>query len=346
MLLSEFIENHIAKSLEAIADDLRLVLRQTTRRRDTFSAQQCSVLMQIDVSNNKNAILSGVPKPRLPSKLRTLIGKRLNHDVPTSPGRTNSPNSPNKTAATISYMSVLEWPSLEIARQITIIEFEMFELIQPKECLSQSWNKPDKHTKAPNISKMISFTNRIVAWVSYEILSCNNTTKRSKACSKFIKVACELRKLNNFNACKAVIAGLKSNPVFRLRRTWVKVPAKQMNDMKELETLMEQAKNFHNMRNAIKQASGCCLPYIGIFLTDLTFIEDGNKDFITSGDFELINLFKRMKQASVIKELVRLREMPYALQQVTELSDLLYNMTILTEDELYDLSLQAEPREI
>jgi hypothetical protein len=36
---------------------------------------------------------------------------------------------------------ILEYDFLEIARQITVIEYEFFSKIEPKECLNQNWNK-------------------------------------------------------------------------------------------------------------------------------------------------------------------------------------------------------------
>lgn len=276
------------------------------------------------------------------------MGKRRDSNASkTEPVGEDAAPSQSTTKSALSNMSILDWPSLEIARQLTIIEYEVFELIQPKECLSQSWNKDNKFQKAPNISNMIAMTNRVVAWVSFEILNAGSSaSRRAKACKKFIKVAKELRKLNNFNACKEIVAGLRSNPIYRLKKTWAKVPAKLMMDLKELEELLHQSKNYNNMRQAIKQSSGACLPYIGIFLTDLTFIEDGNKDYIIAeGGKELINFFKRQKQSAIIKELLRLQEIPYALAPVEELSEVLRNMKELSEDDLYDMSLKAEGRE-
>jgi son of sevenless-like protein len=100
------------------------------------------------------------------------------------------------------------------------------------------------------------------------------------------------------------------------------------------------------MRQAIKQSSGACLPYIGIFLTDLTFIEDGNKDYVyTEGGKELINFFKRQKQATIINELMSKQKNAYALAPVEELSDYMRAIPQHSEDDLYDMSLKAEARE-
>jgi son of sevenless-like protein len=101
-----------------------------------------------------------------------------------------------------------------------LIEFAIFEKIQPKECLSQAWNKASRLEKAPNISEMITRTNKMVLWVASEILQYEKPAKRAYAIRKFIKIATAMKKLNNFNACKEIVGGLRSIPVTRLAKSW------------------------------------------------------------------------------------------------------------------------------
>jgi hypothetical protein len=49
----------------------------------------------------------------------------------------------------------------EIARQLTLIEFKIFEAVEPTELLNQSWNKNELKHRAPNILDMISRGNRL-----------------------------------------------------------------------------------------------------------------------------------------------------------------------------------------
>lgn len=86
-------------------------------------------------------------------------------------------------------------------------------------------------------------------------------------------------------------------------------------------------------------------PKLGVYLTDLTFIEDGIPSIIKKTN--LINFAKRAKTAEVIRDIQQYQNVGYSLQPVPELQDyILSNMTSAGDvHEMYDRSLQVEPRE-
>lgn len=83
----------------------------------------------------------------------------------------------------------------------------------------------------------------------------------------------------------------------------------------------------------------------GVYLTDLTFIEDGIPSIIKKTN--LINMAKRSKTAEVIRDIQQYQAVGYSLQPVPELQDyILSNMQAAGDvHEMYDKSLQVEPRE-
>lgn len=83
----------------------------------------------------------------------------------------------------------------------------------------------------------------------------------------------------------------------------------------------------------------------GVYLTDLTFIEDGIPSIIKKTN--LINFAKRAKTAEVIRDIQQYQNVLYALQPVSELQDyILSNMQAAGDvHEMYDKSLLIEPRE-
>ncbi len=87
------------------------------------------------------------------------------------------------------------------------------------------------------------------------------------------------------------------------------------------------------------------MPFTGVYLTDLTFIEDGIPSVIKRTD--LINFAKRAKTADVIRDIQQYQNVPYVLKSVPDLQDyILSNMQAAGDvHEMYDKSLQVEPRE-
>ena len=82
-----------------------------------------------------------------------------------------------------------------------------------------------------------------------------------------------------------------------------------------------------------------------MYLTDLTFIEDGIASLVKNTN--LINFTKRTKTAEVIRDIQQYQNVPYSLQPVPELQDyILTNMQAAGDvHEMYDRSLTVEPRE-
>lgn len=86
------------------------------------------------------------------------------------------------------------------------------------------------------------------------------------------------------------------------------------------------------------------LDFLGVYLTDLTFIEDGIPSLTPS---ELINFNKRAKTAEVIRDIQQYQNVPYLLQPVPELQDYILSNLQAAGDvhDMYDRSLEVEPRE-
>jgi len=85
----------------------------------------------------------------------------------------------------------------------------------------------------------------------------------------------------------------------------------------------------------------------GVYLTDLTFIEDGIPATIKKSD--LINFAKRAKTAEVIREIQTYQNVAYPFKTVPELLEMMIPVINespdVSDQDTYDLSLKLEPRE-
>jgi hypothetical protein len=103
---------------------------------------------------------------------------------------------------------------------------------------------------------------------------------------------------------------------------------------------MQPSGSFKAFRKALQQANPPLVPYVGCFQTDLVFIEDGNKILLPNGH---IHFAKCYKVAAVIQQIQQFQQTPYNLAVVPAVRDFLLNISPLSEDECWALSLALKP---
>jgi len=105
--------------------------------------------------------------------------------------------------------------------------------------------------------------------------------------------------------------------------------------------------SFRTYRDELKNADPPCLPYLGVHLTDLTFMDE-NPDYVTTetsqGPVSLINFAKRKMVYNVISLVQQYQQRAYNLQPVHQITQFLNKLPAMDEQELYHLSLKREPR--
>jgi len=244
-----------------------------------------------------------------------------------------------------SLTSIVDIHPLEIARQMTLMDYKLCREIESKECLGCAWTKHDKETRSPNLLAMIKRFNLVSKWVSAIIVKEPVLKKRSRILSHIISVVQHLRELNNFNAVFQIIGGLGNSSVHRITKTFQQIDKPQKKILEDLRVLTNPLKSWGNYRRTIHEVNPPCVPFIGVYQTDLTFIEDGNPTKFVNG---MINFKKCRLVASVILEIQQYQQKPYNLSpsQVIQdfLSQSMQEIQALDDKVLFELSLVAEPR--
>lgn len=107
----------------------------------------------------------------------------------------------------------------------------------------------------------------------------------------------------------AIYSGLNNAALNRLRRTWDSVNQRHLALFENMKNLLAPTRNFTKYRETLRKLNPPCVPFLGVYLTDLTFIEDGNSDFLKT-DERLINFSKRQMTAEKIQEIIMYQSTP------------------------------------
>ncbi|KAM6494104.1 Ras guanine nucleotide exchange factor domain containing protein [Amanita muscaria] len=260
----------------------------------------------------------------------------------TNPGAPPPPMIPK----TNKKLKLLDIEPLELARQLTIKESELYRRIKPIECLLRA--REQKSENVDNIATVIQTSNRIADWVAESILSKEDSRKRGTIVKHLITVADRCRTLNNFSSMIAITSGLNTPPIRRLKRTWEQVNQRTMAQFAACEATIDSKGHFREYRRMMQTVNPPCVPFIGVFLTDLQFIHDGNPDTLPGG---LINFRKRHMLSEVIGNIKRWQAQPFNLATVpvimtyVEESLSQFTDTKASSDLFWDMSMEREPRE-
>lgn len=86
-------------------------------------------------------------------------------------------------------LRVTDIAPIELARQLTILEFDYFQRIKPVECLNKAWNRSDGDKVAPNVRSVIKTANILSGWVGTTCLSSRDAKSRASIMKYFIQTA-------------------------------------------------------------------------------------------------------------------------------------------------------------
>uniref|UniRef100_A0A915Q7B8 Ras-GEF domain-containing protein n=1 Tax=Setaria digitata TaxID=48799 RepID=A0A915Q7B8_9BILA len=159
-----------------------------------------------------------------------------------------------------------------IASQITLIDVPLFKAVTSQELLTGGWTKRNKHVDASNIVAFTDRFNSVCLWCQQEILSHEKVTKRAEVLEHFIKIAKHLYGLNNLNSTFAIVSALQSLSIYRLTKTWRLIGRTERGVFAKLQLLFDSESNWGHLRQHLNSLTLPCIPYLGLYLTDLNFI--------------------------------------------------------------------------
>lgn len=187
----------------------------------------------------------------------------------------------------IDKFDLLTLHPLEFARQLTLIEFDLFRAIKPSELinvrdLGLKSRKDDKYESSPNLSRMTRHFTLLSYWIRKCIVEAEDFDKRAAIYNRCLEIMGALRDFNNFTGLLSIGSAIESAPIVRLshtRKTLTKETMKVLEDYRELNEDHQK-----KLQRDLRHCNPPCIPYLGSYQTKLIHAKEGNKTFIDEVD--------------------------------------------------------------
>ncbi|GAA5949678.1 hypothetical protein JCM3765_002751 [Sporobolomyces pararoseus] len=351
------------------------------------SSRRPSIAPSYDSSNSQHAANLSVPtatdspinahssalSPRPASEAGTLDTQDSEDQVASYGASSTSslrPRPPLSASALIEVSNmVMEMREEEVALQITRLAWEMFGGMTPRDLL--------RHVLAPrdpanprvalrdsdtNVMRSIAFVNYLASWTASLILVQGKLKSRARIMEKMLLIALALREQENFDSLMGVLAGLNSQPIFRLTETMELVTNKLDGDpktqprrpelveseasrlpkkLRSLNRLMAATKSFSAYRLALANSGVNMIPYLGVHLQDITVVNEIKSD-LRDGKVNWSKFSQMGRSAAIVLDCSRIAP-TLPIDKLVERA--IVNIPVLDEERQYTLSYQHQPRQ-
>uniref|UniRef100_H3A1F4 Ras protein specific guanine nucleotide releasing factor 1 n=1 Tax=Latimeria chalumnae TaxID=7897 RepID=H3A1F4_LATCH len=232
------------------------------------------------------------------------------------------------------------YPSRDLHNNIIPVDFLLYKC-----CFKcKGTNKQKKNCLILSDIKIIAYFDDYSDLCSKtsEILKNDDVNTRVSSIEKWVAVADICRCLHNYNAVLEVTSSLNRSAIFRLKKTWLKVSKQTKTLIDKLQKLVSSEGRFKNLREALKNCDPPCVPYLGMYLTDLVFIEEGTPNYTEDG---LVNFSKMRMISHIIREIRQFQQTAYKIDHEAKVTQYLLDKTyVMDEESLYEASLRIEPK--
>lgn len=220
----------------------------------------------------------------------------------------------------IQWHQFMETPDDEFAKELTRIDWTMYSAIRPRDLVRyNSLKDPAKvySRSLEDVSRMIAHFNHLSIFVEGMILLRDKPKHRAKALEKFMSIAWELRKQNNYNSLASLLAAIDGTAVNRLAQTRALIPDPTLKQFMRLLILMGTQRSHAAYRLAWENSFSERIPHLALLKHDLLAADAGNTTFI-GPEGCLINWKKFEIMGQIVIGIQESQERPYTFSHRNE----------------------------
>lgn len=229
-----------------------------------------------------------------------------------------------------------------IAKHLCIFDLDNIKRVHISEFYNKAWTKPDKHIHAPNLAYIAEMSTKLSRYVSYLILMNKKESFRIMMFEYLLGLCDKLVRLRNYNSSFSVFLGLTCHAVQRLKDG---IEPKLGKDYKEmlshLRRFFSSTNNMELLRKRQEEAMLPAVPYMGIYLGDVFFLEELS-DY-TDPEKTIFNLKKYEMFAKKLSKVQSFKE-PYGFHKVDSIYNFIRDLPAISEEKIYDLSFQIQDK--
>ena len=240
----------------------------------------------------------------------------------------------------VRYFYVLNFKKEEIAQYLTCESYQLLSDIPECELYNKNFSKKDKDIIAPHIKKIFDRYEKLTYFIIEDICSYDHTSERVDVIEKWIRVAFVCLEYKNFNDL------IMLNTLFchyllkkKLKKTWTKLSKKTLNYLEKMNKICSGQQCYKKIRNEIFKCKGPYVPYIGILLKELTYIEE--KNYIL--DNNNVNIKKLTELNRTISKFFEFKRYKYSFDKQKNL-EILSNPNPRTSEEIEGIIKNLEPK--
>ncbi|PAA51256.1 hypothetical protein BOX15_Mlig030586g1, partial [Macrostomum lignano] len=300
-----------------------------------------------------------IKKFQAPSLLKNLE-RRFKGESPSqeTPSPADCPEVLWHTTSDPQDFNLMSLHPLELARQITLYMFSLYQRIQPWELVTGDWMKTnEKQRKAPNVHALIRYTNRLTWWCCSNILSTPNLEERRYVLLRVYEIMRHFRDLNNFLGLAALDSVFVNSSVqyIRLQHTWKLIKNGRENSfLQQMQELVSNSNNLAKYDELLRSLSSACVPNLRYHLSCIFRILEINRarqkelpeslQLLCDAEADstvLVPFFRYRQVADRIDELFRAKDTAYQLREVPEIQQFVQSIDPMGDrklDEVDDTS--------